>query len=139
MLYGKGNQPSVIIFKTKWFTRFARQQGISDAALREAVQRAERGLIDADLGGGVIKQRIARPNEGRSGGFRSIVLFRAGERANFIFGFAKNTQDNIGAEDLKRFRDAAQVFFNYTTDELETAIKTNALTEVDNDDENLQE
>ena len=66
--------PNLRVFKTKWFARFARRQGLEDAELCAAVARAEKGLIDADLGGGVIKQRIARPNEGRSGGFRSIVL-----------------------------------------------------------------
>jgi hypothetical protein len=75
----------VRIFKTRWFARFARQQEIDDRSLCDAVARAERGLIDADLGGGVIKQRLARPNEGKSGGFRSIVLFRSGENAFFVF------------------------------------------------------
>jgi hypothetical protein len=63
------------IFKTKWFVRFARKERISDGALIDAVERAERGLIDADMGGGVIKQRLARPSEGKSGGLRSIILF----------------------------------------------------------------
>jgi hypothetical protein len=76
-----GEASGLRIFKTKWFVRFARKQGIGDADLRAAVDRALSGLIDADLGGGVIKQRIARPSEGKSGGFRSIVLLRAGEKA----------------------------------------------------------
>jgi hypothetical protein len=83
------------IFRTKGFTRFARRHRIEDAALCEAVSRAERGLIDADLGGGVIKQRIARPGQGRSGGFRSIVLYRVRTRAVVVHGFAKSDQDNI--------------------------------------------
>ena len=53
-------------FKTKWLTRFARREGIADKSLREAIERAERGLIDADLGGGLIKQRVARQGQGRS-------------------------------------------------------------------------
>ncbi|MCW5700805.1 MAG: type II toxin-antitoxin system RelE/ParE family toxin, partial [Rhodospirillales bacterium] len=63
------------VFKTKPFARFADREGIADAELREAILRAEDGLIDADLGGGVIKQRIARKGQGKSGGFRSIVLY----------------------------------------------------------------
>jgi hypothetical protein len=66
------------IFKTKPFARFAEHEGIDDAALCDAIQRAERGLVDADPGGCVIKQRIARKGQGKSGGFRSIVLFRNG-------------------------------------------------------------
>ncbi|HZT51651.1 MAG TPA: type II toxin-antitoxin system RelE/ParE family toxin [Stellaceae bacterium] len=69
------------VFKTKPFARFAKQEGIADAALCEAVRRAEAGLIDADLGGGVIKQRLARPGGGKSGGLRSIVVFRRGAMA----------------------------------------------------------
>ncbi len=55
------------VFKNAWFERFARKQRIPDEALLEAVARAERGQIDADLGGGVIKQRVARRGQGRSG------------------------------------------------------------------------
>ena len=80
------------IFKSKWFTKFARKECIADAKLCEAVRNAEQGIIDADYGDGVIKQRIARPNEGKSGGYRSIVLFRLGDRAFFVYGFAKSTR-----------------------------------------------
>ena len=64
------------VFKTKSFTRFASHEGIVDEKLCEAVRRAEDGLIDADLGGGVVKQRLAREGKGKSGGSRGIVLFR---------------------------------------------------------------
>jgi hypothetical protein len=73
----------VLVFKTKSFARFARKARITDVALCAAVADAARGLIDADLGGGVVKQRIARQGEGTSGGFRTIILFRAGKRAFF--------------------------------------------------------
>jgi hypothetical protein len=63
----------VRVFKTKAFARFARAQRMSDGSLGEAIRRAERGLIDADLGGGVIKQRVARPGQGRSGGYRVLA------------------------------------------------------------------
>ena len=95
------------VFKTRAFMRFARKERIADEALRDAVARAERGLVDADLGGGVIKQRIARPGEGRSGGFRALIAFKAAERSAFVFGFAKNDQDNIGAGELRMLRKAA--------------------------------
>ena len=71
------------IFKNKAFTRFARKSGISDASLCKSVSDAEQGVIDADLGGGVIKQRVARSGGGKSGGFRTLILFRVGERAFF--------------------------------------------------------
>src|SRR5882762_5008757 len=64
------------IFKNRPFTRFARKAGLDDPTLCAAIANAERGLIDADLGGGVIKQRIARPGKGKSGGFRAMILYR---------------------------------------------------------------
>ena len=91
-------------FKTKAFARFANRDGLEDAALCEAIGRARRGLIDADLGGGVIKQRIARRGGGRSGGFRTIVLFRRGELAFFVYGFAKSDRANLRRDELATFR-----------------------------------
>ena len=82
------------IFKVKTFARFSRKEGLPDASLGEAVADAERGLIDADLGGGLIKQRVARSGGGKSGGFRTVIAFRSKERAIFLFGFAKNDLDN---------------------------------------------
>ena len=78
------------IFKNKAFMRFGKKAGIGDALLYEAIRDAERGLIAADLGGGVIKQRIARLGQGKSGGFRTLIVFRTGARAFFVHGFAKN-------------------------------------------------
>jgi hypothetical protein len=85
--------------------RFARREQITHANLREAIQRAERGLIDADLGGGLIKQRVARPGRGRSGGHRTIIAYRRAERAFFIYGFAKSARANIGSDELKTARE----------------------------------
>ncbi len=90
------------IFKNKWFSKFAKEEGILDKELCDAVYNAERGLIDADYGGCVIKQRIARPNEGKSGGFRSIILYRREDKAFFVFGFPKNDKDNIKTDEVHR-------------------------------------
>lgn len=119
-----------MIYKNKAFTRFARQQRISDLALCEAVERAERGLVDADLGSGVIKQRIARPGAGRSGGFRSIVLFRNADRAFFVYGFAKNERENIRDDELTAFRLLASELLAYTQEQLQTAQEAGILIEV---------
>ena len=88
------------IFKNKAFLRFARRAGITDTALCQAIRHAERGLIAADLGGSVIKQRVARPGQGKSGAFRTLIVFRADVRAFFVYGFAKSEQDNIGKDEL---------------------------------------
>ena len=100
------------VFKTKWLARFARQEGITDASLREAIQRAEQGIVDADLGDGLIKQRVARRGQGRSGGYRMIVGYRWRDRAVFLFGFAKNDRDNLNAKELHSLRVHAAVWLN---------------------------
>lgn len=118
------------IFANRWFARFADKQNIGDDDLREAVSRAEQGLIDADLGGGVIKQRIARKGQGKSGGFRSLVLFRQGERAFFVYAFAKSDRDNIDQGELSTYKTAAAVYLNYTDDELALFLKQGTLMEI---------
>jgi len=97
------------IFKSRWFERFARREGIADAVLREAVARAEKSQIDANLGRGVIKQRIARPGRGKSKGYRSIILFRRGARAFFVYGFYKSQRANINENEKEQFKEAATI------------------------------
>jgi hypothetical protein len=126
------------IFKSKWFAKFARKERITDAKLCEAIKNAEKGIIDADYGGGVIKQRIARPNEGKSGGYRSIVLFRKGALAFFVYGFAKNEQDNIDESDERDFKYLAKTVLAVSDAEIEDLIKGGKYTEVTDDDKNKE-
>jgi hypothetical protein len=100
------------IFLTKTLARFVRREEISDQALREAIERAERGLVDADLGDGLIKQRVARKGKGSSGGYRTLIGYRRGERAVFVFGFAKKDQENVDASALKSVRAVAVSWMN---------------------------
>lgn len=124
------------IFKSPWFEKFARKQDIEDEALRDAVSRAEHGLIDADLGGGVIKQRIARKGSGKSGGFRSVLLFRAGDRAIAVFAFAKSDRANLTSKELTAFRKVAGPMLALSHAELDEKVVSGSLIEVD-DGENL--
>lgn len=121
------------IFKNAWFERFARKQKIQDAALREAIDRAEQGLIDADLGGGIIKQRVARPGQGRSGGYRTLILYRREHRAFFVYGFAKSRQSNINAEEEAAFKKAAAHVLELTDEQLAALIRNGQFLEVDHD------
>jgi hypothetical protein len=97
-------------FQTKEFARFARREGIADVTLWEAANRALRGLVDADLGGGLIKQRVARRGQGRRGGYRALMAFRAEQRTVFLYGFAKSERDNIGPDELDFWRRVAVAF-----------------------------
>jgi putative transcriptional regulator len=93
------------IYELKSFARFARGENIADDALAKAVPRAARGLVDADLVGGLIKQRVARPGQGRrGGGHRVIIAFRSGDFAVFLFGFAKSAEDNLDDRQVKVLR-----------------------------------
>ncbi len=118
------------IFSTKAFARFADHECIGDEDLYEAIVRAEAGLIDADLGGGVIKQRIARKGQGKSGGFRTIILFRMESMAVFVYGFAKSGRDNIGPDELKAFRRLAAEMLSLDDSELVEAMKNGTLREI---------
>ena len=111
------------IFKSRWFQRFARKEGIADAVLSETVARAEKGQIDADLGGEVIKQRIARPGQGRSKGYRTIILFRRAAKAFFVYGFAKSQQANINNDEREQFKEAAKLVLALTETQLAVRLK----------------
>ncbi len=126
-------------FKTKAFARFADREELEDAALCEAVRRAGKGLIDADLGGGVIKQRIARKGGGRSGGFRTIVLFHRGALAFFVYGFAKSDRENLRRDELITYRVLADEYLSLDAASIEAAQATGAIIEVTCDDQAIQE
>ncbi|MGB5733044.1 MAG: type II toxin-antitoxin system RelE/ParE family toxin [Thiohalocapsa sp.] len=121
------------IFKNAWFARFARKQKIRDGMLREAILRAEQGLIDADLGSGVIKQRVARPGQGRSGGYRTLILYRQTHRAFFVYGFAKSQQANISGGEEIAFKKAARHVLELTDEQLSALIQTGQFSEVEHD------
>ncbi len=88
------------IYKVKGFARFQCRERIEDAALAKAVRGMEGGLIDADLGGGLFKQRVARPGQGKSGGYRTVIAYRRGERAVILLGFAKSERGNIDDDEV---------------------------------------
>jgi hypothetical protein len=119
------------IYKTRWLSRFARQERIVDASLREAIARAEQGLIDADLGGGLIKQRVARSGQGRSGGYRMIVAYRARRRAIFLYAFAKNERENISQDELQTLRDIGSNWLAANDARVAEAVKDGALREIE--------
>jgi len=118
------------IFRNQWITKFAKKHKISDSELIEAVERADDGLIDADLGGGVIKQRIARQGQGRSGGYRSLIFFRHGERAFFMTAFAKNDRENITDKELAELKKAAAIILAMIETDIEQAKSNGTFTEI---------
>ncbi len=124
---------AVRIFKTKLFAKFARRERIADAGLTEAIERAGRGLVDADLGGGVIKQRVARQGQGRSGGYRTLIAYRSHDFAVFLFGFAKSGRDNIDDQELAELREASASWLAADARMIGLALAKGLLVEVQND------
>lgn len=118
------------LFGTKWFMRYARRENIDGNSLHDAIERAERGLMDADLGGGIIKQRVARKGQGRSGGFRVLVAYRSGDRAVFLYGFSKSERDNIEEAELETLREIGAAWLEAEERQIEHAIKEGILKEV---------
>jgi len=129
----------VRVFKNSWFRKFATKELISDAALCEAVNRAEIGLVDADLGDGLLKQRIARPGSGRSGGYRTILIFRSGVRAVFLFGFAKSDRANLTAQEEAVYKAAAKLVLALSEHQFNAEVASGRMTEVKCDGQDIQE
>ena len=123
------------IFKTRYFARFARQEAILDDTLAKAIRDAENGLIAAELGGGLIKLRVARPGRGKSGGYRTLIAYSRGRRAVFLLGFAKNERENIDPKQLADLKTAATDILSQTDYALDMQIEEGRLQEVDYDHE----
>jgi hypothetical protein len=125
----------VQLFKTKAFSRWARVEGLGDDALAAAVFEIEAGLIDAELGGQVVKKRVALPGRGRRGGTRTLVAFKQAEKAFFIYGFSKTERANISALELSALKLLAKELLGYPQRILAKAIQTGDLIGIRVDDD----
>jgi hypothetical protein len=119
------------IFKTRAFARWARDEDLGDAALAFAVAEMERGLIDAKLGGPLIKKRVALSGRGKRGSTRTVIAYRQCDKAFFIYGFAKNAKDNITARELQALRLLARTLLSYPPAALATAVIAGELIEIE--------
>lgn len=121
------------IFKSRTFSKWSAKEGVDDDALRAAVAEMERGLVDADLGGHVVKKRVAVGGRGKSSGVRTLLAYRVGNKAFFVYGFAKNVRANIKEDELKGLKAYAAILLKYSDKELKEAEKAGVLIEVEND------
>jgi hypothetical protein len=122
------------VYKSKWFTKWADKEDLTDRDLSAAVEEMANGLIDADLGGHVIKKRVALQGQGKSGGARTLLAFKVGEQAFFMYGFAKNQQDNISAKELKALKAMAKQVLGYTPEQLKMVLNAGEFIEVNHDE-----
>ncbi len=122
------------VYKVRGFARFQRRERIPDRLLALAVRKAELGLIDADLGGGLVKQRVARSGAGKRSGYRTVIAYRRDQLSIFLLGFAKNVRSNIEDDELEVLRSEARRLLALTRDQLEMLIMDEELLEVPYDE-----
>jgi hypothetical protein len=120
----------VRVFKYKWFAKFAEKAGITDDDLREAVKEIEAGLVEANYGGNVYKKRIARKGAGKSGGYRTILFFKQGDKLFFMYAFPKSQRSDISEKEERYFKDDAKRYFAYTDEKLAILKKAGELVEI---------
>jgi hypothetical protein len=123
------------VFKTRWFDRWARKEGLATRSLCIAVQEMTSGLFDADLGGGMFKKRIGRPGQGKSGGYRTLVATNRGNRWVFVYGFPKNERSNIDKDEAEALKKLAGHLLSLTAQAVANATQAGELIEVDCDAE----
>jgi len=124
---------SEMIFKTRHFARWARKSGLSDSLLKMAVLEIQRGLLEADLGGGIVKKRIALPGRGKRGSTRILLATNRNDRWFFIFGFEKNERENISENEIESLKNLARDLLGLTAARIAVAIGEGSLVEVEHE------
>ncbi len=122
-----------INFKTRHFSRWAAKVGLSNAVLKDAVREMQAGLIDADLGGGLVKKRVAFPGRGKRGSARTILATNRADRWIYIYGFEKNERDNITTKELEALRLLAADLLRLSDEQVLAAIRQGVLMEVEHE------
>lgn len=123
------------IFKTRYFSRWMRKTSLTDTALCAAASEMEGGLIDADLGGSIVKKRVALPGRGKSGGTRTLVATNKGNRWFFVFGFEKSERANISKKELEALQDIAIDLLRLDSKQLDAHVDSGALQEIRHDNQ----
>jgi hypothetical protein len=121
------------IFKTRYFSRWMEKTELTDALLLNAVEEMECGLIDADLGSGVFKKRVALPNRGKSGSVRTLIATNKNDRWFFMLGFEKNQRDNINEKEFRFLKDFAADLLTISEPKLLNSLKSKDLLEISNE------
>jgi hypothetical protein len=121
------------IYMTRWFDRWARKQRLVASSLCISVREMTQGLFDAELGGGLFKKRIARPGQGKSGVYRTLVATNKGNRWFFVYGFSKNQRSNIDRDEEEALKKLAAHLLSLTAEAVTKATQAGELTEVNCD------
>ena len=106
------------------------QLGAGRFKLCRAVQELRAGLYDADLGGGLVKKRVARPGQGKSGGYRTLLATNKGVRWVFVFGFPKSARTNIDKDEEAALKKLANHLLGLTPQGIAKAVAVEELKEI---------
>jgi len=120
----------VNVYLSKAFTRLARREGLTDVHICQAVAEMNTGLIDANLGAGLFKKRIAMPGQGKRGSWRALLGFQAGKKAFFLYLFPKNSRDDIEGNEMKALKRLTRYYLTLKPGEIKTALQCGELNEV---------
>ena len=121
------------VFKTRYFSRWMRKTELSDELLFAAVTEMAQGLIDADLGGGIVKKRVGLSGRGKRGGARTLVATNKANRWFFVYGFEKNDRANITDDELAALKELAEQLLARTGKQLSEALNGETLSEICHD------
>lgn len=115
------------VYKNIAFEHWAKRHKLSDSTLLESISEIEQGMFDANLGGYIYKKRLRLGNQGKSGSARTIIAFKKGDNAFFIYAFKKNTTANISSKELLALKKLAKEYLSYSEKELKQALKAGIL------------
>ncbi len=118
------------IFKTKSFYRWQRKELIPDKKLHQAILEIDQGLVDAELGSGLIKKRIAKPGFGKSSSYRTIIATNRNDKWFFIYGFSKNEQENITGKEFESIKHYSSFLLEINNTEITAMLKQEKLLEI---------
>ena len=111
----------MLIFKTKDFAQWAKKMKTADSKFIKAISKIEHGLIDAELGNYLYKERVALQNSGKREGARTIIAYKDWDKAYFLYGFAKNEKDTISITEKYALKKYADVLINMSAKQLHNA------------------
>ena len=122
------------VYLSKVFTRLAAREGLTNANILQAVTEMNKGLIDANLGAGLFKKRIAMSGGGKRGGWRTLLGFQVEKKAFFLYLYPKNILDNVKDDELKALKRLAKYYLAMKPDEIKAALQCGELKEVNWDE-----
>lgn len=107
-----------------------RKTELTQDALCQAVAEMEKGLVDAELGGGIVKKRVPLPGRGKSGSTRTLLATNRRDRWFFLFGFEKNERANVSLSELQALKAVAAEYLQLSSAELIKEVRSGALQEI---------